>query len=219
MDAKFWYEVWEQGRLGFHQKRPNPQLRAYWPQLELHGRGRVLVPLAGKSRDMLWLRDQGHDVLGIELSEIAVRAFFAENDLPFEITEQDGFQCFQSGGLALWCGDFFGLTPEIIVEAGITAVYDRAALIALPADLRARYTAHMAAILPTDTKMLLLAIEYSQAEMQGPPFSVTDQEVRDSYDHDFYLTQLHQHNALEKDRRLRHFLSSLTENVYLLEKR
>ena len=220
MDAKFWYEVWETGRLGFHQKRPNPQLREFWPQLDLHGRGRVFVPLAGKSRDMLWLREQGHEVVGVELSEIAVQDFWRENDLTAVAEPFGSFVRYKGEGIELWCGDFFALTSEMVEEEmGITAVYDRAALIALPPDLRQKYTHHMAHILPANTKMLLLAIEYSQDEMQGPPFSVSDAEVRQVYSPDFALTHLRQHNALEKDRRLRHFLSSLIENVYLLEKK
>lgn len=222
MDPKFWYEVWEQGRVGFHQKRPNPQLREFWPQLGLHGRGRVLVPLAGKSRDMLWLREQEHEVIGVELSEIAVRDFWRENDLtavsepfgPFERYTSEA-----SSGLELWCGDYFRVTPQMVAEAEITAVYDRAALIALPPDMRRKYAEHTAAILPSGTKVLLLAIEYSQDEMQGPPFSVSDAEVRQNYGRAFALTHLRQHDVLQKDRRLRHFLTSLTENIYMLERK
>ncbi len=224
MDAKFWYQVWEQGRLGFHQTRPNPQLVEFWPQVvaasHTHGRGPVLVPLAGKSKDMLWLREQGHTVVGVELSEIAVRDFFAENDLTAVSEPFGSFVRYRSqpAGLELWCGDFFDLTLEMVQEVGITAVYDRASLIALPPEMRPAYMQQMARILPAHTHILLLAIEYDQAEMSGPPFSVPDAEIRQNYSEAFHLTHLRQQNVLQKDRRLRHFLSSLTENVYLLER-
>lgn len=222
MDAKFWYQVWEQGRLGFHQTRPNPQLVQFWPQVvaATHGRGPVLVPLAGKSKDMLWLREQGHEVVGVELSEIAVQDFFAENDLTAVSEPFGAFTRYRSQpeGLELWCGDFFELTGEMMREVGITAVYDRAALIALPPQMRPAYGQQMARILPPHTPILLLAIEYEQAEMSGPPFSVSDAEIRQNYGEAFHLTHLRQQNVLKKDRRLRHFLSALTENVYLLER-
>ena len=81
MDAEFWLERWREGRTHFHQTRITPLLQKYWPTLAVPKGGRVLVPLAGKSLDMVWLAAQGHAVLGVELSQLAVDQFFEENEL------------------------------------------------------------------------------------------------------------------------------------------
>jgi len=80
MDPQFWHERWQRNETGWHQREINAHLQDFWPQLQQPAGGRVLVPLCGKSRDLLWLRAQGHAVLGVEISPIAVREFFAENE-------------------------------------------------------------------------------------------------------------------------------------------
>lgn len=166
MDAEFWHERWQDGRIGFHQDVYNAQLVDHWQHLGLAIGSTVFVPLAGKSRDMVWLADQGHKVLGVELNGEAVEAFLAEND-PV------------SPNIDLRCGDFFALTPEDL--ASVNAVYDRASLIALPPEMRARYAQHMIACLPPKAQIFLVTLEYPQPEMDGPPFSVSEAEVRQLY--------------------------------------
>src|SRR5580658_463442 len=127
MEPEFWHERWRTGQIGFHQSAVDRNLRRHWPMLNL-GRGRrVFVPLCGKSLDMLWLRDQGHCVVGVELSATAVEAFLMENGIPARRRVQSGFDIFEAPNIQLFRGDFFALTQALLGDAG--AVYDRAGLI------------------------------------------------------------------------------------------
>ena len=131
MEPQYWHQRWTEGRTGWHREEFNPHLEAHWPRLNVPPQARVFVPLCGKSRDLLWLAGEGHRVVGVELSEIAARAFFAEAGLSPQVTELGGgFTRYAVDEIEILCGDFFGLTPERL--GGIEAVYDRASLIALP---------------------------------------------------------------------------------------
>lgn len=175
MEEEFWLDRWKRQETGFHQQEVNPTLREHWPGLGVAADTPVFVPLCGKSGDMTWLRAHGHPVVGVELSPLAAAAYFEEHGLAPERHRSGSFEVMEAGGVRILCGNFFDLTADEL--AGVTAVYDRAALVALPPDLRARYAAHMAAILPAGTRMLLVTLEYRQEEMQGPPFSVPAEEV------------------------------------------
>jgi len=176
MQPEFWHKRWESNQIGFHLSEVNPHLRQYWPELELAAGTQVLVPLCGKSLDLAWLAGRGHQVLGIELSEKAVEGFFHEQHLEPQISQQGAFKIYQAGPIQLWCGDFFALTAEDVADC--TALYDRAALIALPPPMRERYVAHLVRITPPGCQGLLITLDYDQALMAGPPFAVLDEEVQ-----------------------------------------
>ena len=176
MDPAFWHQRWQQNRIGFHQEKINSRLKKYWPQLDLAKGSRVFVPLCGKSLDMMWLLQSGYHVLGVELSAQACADFFSENELPFDETEVDHFRRFTFEGIELLAGDFFDLDAGDLKS--VAAVYDRAALVALPPDMRPDYVAHLAALLPVGTPLLLISMSYDESRMQGPPFSVQDDEVQ-----------------------------------------
>ncbi|AWA40665.1 thiopurine S-methyltransferase [Pseudomonas fluorescens] len=175
MQPEFWHKKWESNQIGFHQPEVNPYLQRHWPDLAIPAPARVLVPLCGKSLDLLWLAGRGHRVLGVELSQRAVEDFFREQQLQPQISEEGGFKVYRAGAIELWCGDFFSLTAANV--AGCTALYDRAALIALPPMMRERYAAHLQSILPT-CRGLLVTLDYDQSQMPGPPFSVDDAQVQ-----------------------------------------
>ncbi|MGY6629416.1 MAG: thiopurine S-methyltransferase [Wenzhouxiangella sp.] len=200
MNPEFWHERWQQQQIGFHEGQANQLLCRYWPQLVETGQGQVFVPLCGKSVDMLWLRQRGHSVLGVELSELAAQAFFEDHDLPFEQDSLGSFLRFHHDGIEIWCGDVFDLTPDHL--AGVGYVYDRASLIALPANLRARYAQHLIHCLPSASQGLLISLAYPDGAMQGPPFSVADEEVRRLLSPGFELERLY-HQALTDDNPLR----------------
>ncbi len=190
MQPDFWLERWQRNEIGFHQPAPHRALARHWPSLGLARGSRVFVPLAGKSSDMLWLAAAGHLVIGIELAEIAVRAFFAENALTPAITRVGPLQRFSTQGLELWCGDVFTFgTAEL---GPIDAIFDRAALVALPPELRRRYVSHLDALSRPGTRTLLVTMEYAQAEMAGPPHAVLEDEVRSLY-------AAHELELLERD--------------------
>lgn len=198
MKAEFWHERWEKNQIGFHQSEVNAHLQRFWGRLQLPVAATVFVPLCGKSSDMLWLRAQGHHVLGIELNRIAVRDFFAENGLTPDISQHGVLERWQADGIVIFCGDFFALTPEDV--AACAAVFDRAALIALPPVMRPDYIEHMRMLFPVGIATLLVTIEYDQSVAKGPPFSVPEAEVRGYWQYfaaDYQLELLCAEDALD----------------------
>lgn len=175
MQAEFWLERWREGRTGFHRDAPMPLLLQHWPALALPRGSRVLVPLCGKTLDMRWLAEQGHRVLGVELSPLAVVQFFAEQGLKPVRRESPLGMRHVAGNIEIIEGDVFALDDATL--AGCAAVYDRAAVIALPPPLRTRYAREVYARLPAGCGGLMITLEYPQHEMEGPPFSVDADEV------------------------------------------
>lgn len=179
MDRAFWLERWKKGQIGFHQQDVNPALPAHWADLRVPQGATVFVPLCGKSLDMLWLRAQGHAILGVELSPIAVREFFAEHGLEARVSTQDKFERWEAEGIALLCGDVFDLTRADLED--VDGVYDRASLVALPKTLRELYVEKLIQALPAGVPTLLVTLSYPEGEISGPPFSVPEAEVRRLY--------------------------------------
>jgi thiopurine S-methyltransferase len=175
MDAEFWHQRWMANQIGFHLDQVNPFLKRYWPELRLTPPAEVLVPLCGKTLDMRWLQRQGYPVTGVELSDKALQAFMEEHQIETQQVAHPRFCQWQGEGLRLFCGDFFDLSAEDV--KGVKAVYDRAALVALPFEMRQRYIAHLRDILPFGVQILLITMEYDQSQMDGPPFSVPQAEV------------------------------------------
>lgn len=194
MEHEFWHQRWQEGRIGFHQDTVTPLLREHWSALALPRGSQVFVPLAGKSLDLAWLAAQGHRVLGVELSPLAVEQFFAEHRLAPQVHESRYGRHYCAGNIELICGDAFGLDAEALADCA--AVYDRAALIALPPPLRRRYVHELYARLPADCRGLLITLEYPQHEKHGPPFSVPEREVRELYDRDWDVTTQARHDIL-----------------------
>ena len=164
-----WLERWEIGRTGWHEPAGNQNLRRYWK----HSGRRVLVPLCGKTPDLLWLEEQGNEVVGVELAEIAVLAFFEEHDLDYETVPGalTGY-CAKQRNVTLYCGDFFAFR-----EGPFDAHYDRGALIALAPELRQRYARHTASLLTNDAQQFVITIEYDQSVCEGPPYSIDREEL------------------------------------------
>ena len=215
MDPDFWHERWQTSQTGFHQQEINTYLTRYWPELGLAKGSRVLVPLCGKSLDMLWLREQGYPVIGVELSDIAVGSFFSENGIAPKITEETwGTRC-EHEGIELVCGDFFSLTPDDTGE--IDAFYDRASLIALTSVQRPDYVTQLLRLLQKNTPGLLVTLDYNQLEMNGPPFAVPEDEVHRLFDKSCMVEHLLRHDALAENLKFREKgLTALTEHAYRL---
>jgi thiopurine S-methyltransferase len=174
VDHAFWRSRWQEGRTRFHEGKPNAYLskHADW----LSKSTRVLVPLCGKTEDLAFLAGRGHEVIGVELVEDAVRQFFAAHDATPAIAQRGGFAIYSAGAITVFAGDFFATTAELL--GPVDAIYDRAALIALPPEMRARYVPHVRAVTPGATRELLVTLEYPAGSYNGPPFSVDDAEVR-----------------------------------------
>ena len=173
---QFWLEKWQSGQIGFHLNEVNPLLTGYWPELE--ARAKVLVPLCGKSKDLIWLAKKGHKVVGVELSDIAIRDFFAENQLSFDLNWYDGVAYYQARELDILLieQDFFEFK-----EVDFDACFDRAALVALPPTLRAPYAQHLNLRLKPKATLLVVSIDYAYQDKDtrasSPPFNVADDEV------------------------------------------
>ena len=197
MNSEFWQQRWQEGRIGFHKSDVNPELIKYFSTLALPIGSRVLVPLCGKSIDMVWLACAGYDVVGIELVESAVQAFFAEQNITPTITaftsaaDKSTLKRYQ-GQLAgqtftLWAADIFALSTTDIGD--IDAVYDRAALIALPADMRPSYSAQIGK-LSNNAPQLLITLNYDQSKKDGPPFSISKEQLKQYYNTEYEIVEL-----------------------------
>lgn len=217
MQSDFWHRRWQKNEIGFHRPDTNPRLTRWWPTLETDAGDEVFVPLCGKSLDMVWLHDQGHPVTGIELSKTALQSFAKEQNLSLEWHQQAPFEVACADGYQLYQGDFFALQAAHLKN--ISAIYDRAALIALPPEMRSDYVAHMRRIAPAESPLLLITLDYPQQEMNGPPFSVSHQEVETLFA-GCDLEQLAEYPALEDfDPLGQRGLTALTERVYRIRLR
>lgn len=219
MHEDFWQERWARNEIGFHLREVNPYLQRHWPDLGLAAGAQVLVPLCGKSLDMAWLAGLGYRVLGVELAESAVIAFFAEQELTPEVDQYGAFRRYRAGAVELLCGDFFALQAADVADC--SGLYDRAALIALPEGMRERYAAHLAAILPSGCAGLLVTLDYPQAEMSGPPFAVDEALVAQLLTEQQWACELlEQADVLGQNWRfLQRGLTRLDERAYRLRKR
>jgi thiopurine S-methyltransferase len=187
MDASFWHNRWQTNQTGWHESVVNPLLIAHFPSLNVPPGGRVFVPLCGKSLDLGWLLSRGYTVAGAELSELAVTQLFAEVGMKPSISVVEKFMLFRGEKIDIFVGDLFDLSREIL--GPVDAIYDRAALVALPEAMREQYTAHLKAITAL-APQLVIGYEYDQAVVPGPPFSVTADELHRHYSDSYTLTPL-----------------------------
>lgn len=174
MEREYWAERWQEGRIGFHEGHANGLLERNVARLG--EKRRVLVPLCGKSEDMAFLAAHGHTVVGVELAEEAARAFFREHALEPTKVRRGAFDVYSASAITILVGDFFDVTREDL--GPIDALYDRAAMIALPAEMRARYAAHVRGLLDAGTPGIVITLEYEQSAIEGPPFAVMESELR-----------------------------------------
>lgn len=187
MEASFWHEKWESNIIGFHESQANPLLVSYFNELSIDKNDRVFVPLCGKTLDIAWLLSQGCQVAGVELSQLAVEQLFEELGIGPVITDVGSLKLYSAPNLDIFMGDFFELTSAML--GTIDAVFDRAALVALPDDMRIRYSRHLTDI-TGNAVQLLITFEYDQSLMVGPPFSIGAEEVRRQYEACYNISPL-----------------------------
>jgi thiopurine S-methyltransferase len=184
MEASYWHQKWEQKDIGFHESEANPLLIKHFAELNLPEGSRIFLPLCGKTRDAAWLLASGYQVAGAELSELAINELFKELGLEPEISKVGQLIHYQSENIDIVAGDIFAVSAEYL--GPISAIYDRAALVALPASLRKHYTSHLMNITGA-VPQLLITYEYDQSLMDGPPFSVNADEVKRHYGASYQL--------------------------------
>ncbi|MBF6022930.1 thiopurine S-methyltransferase [Lysobacter niastensis] len=218
MEPDFWHQRWHDQQIGFHQDKPTPLLLKHWDSLGISPGNRVFVPLAGKTLDMAWLAAQGLRVLGIELSQLAIDQFFASQGLSPEVHQSRYGRHHVADGIELICGDAFALDETVLADCA--AVFDRAALIALPPPMRQRYVHELYARLPANCRGLLITLEYPQHEKNGPPFCVREQEVRELFGREWDIATLERRDILEQQPAfIAEGVTALDTVVYRLDRR
>ena len=194
MHPDFWLDRWRANRIGVQRDTPLPLLVRHWPGLGLPAGSRVCVPLCGKSLDMVWLAEQGHRVLGIELATLAIEQFFDERGLSPHVRPGPGGIHYRAGPWELVAGDAFAIPADLLADCA--GVYDRGALIALPSDMRATYARTTWRRLPAGCRGLLVTLEYPPHEKQGPPFPVDEDEVRVRFGSEWEVALLERRDIL-----------------------
>jgi thiopurine S-methyltransferase len=211
----FWQDRWRLAQTAFHQSSVDRYLSAYWPTLNPSANSTVFVPLCGKSLDLLWLRDRGHSVVGVELSAVALESFCLEHGIPARRRVLADFDMYEADNLRLLRGDFFKLTRPQLGAARF--IYDRAALISWTPSLRVPYVEHMRELSTSGAQTLMITLEYRQDKMKGPPFSVTGDDVRHLYAADHAIEELARRDILELEPRFKaRGLTDLHEVCYRL---
>lgn len=217
MERDFWLDRWQKNEIGFHMPKVQLALAKNWDKLNVPAGAAVLVPLAGKSLDMAWLAGHGYRVVGAELSQLAVDAFFAEHDLRPSKRSAGSYTVKSADGIELWCGDFFGLSATMLPP--LAAAYDRAALVAMPSAMQQRYADKMAELMPPGAPVLLVGLDYDPQEMQGPPFPVPEARVRELYSPAFEVSVIDVKDGLAKNDHLaKRGVTRLEEASYLLRR-
>lgn len=215
MDIKDWENRWVTGQIGFHQEEVNPFLVRYLPDIKLKQGEILFVPLCGKSKDLCWIVDRGYGVIGVEAVSMAIESFFAENELDYTEQVHGSFTLWQSDQILIYCGDYFKLTSADF--RGIYTVYDRASLVSFPTQGRRQYAQHLLSLFPEKLSILLVTLSYPQHEMDGPPFSVDEQEVHALFGDRLSVNLLQKQNVLSANQRFQERgLSELWESAYLL---
>lgn len=187
MTTEYWKRVWEQQNIGFHRKRPNPQLLTHFHQLDLKRGARIFLPLCGKTLDIAWLLSQGYQVVGVEVSELAIQALFQNLEVNPTISRSKDLTVYQTSDLDIICGDIFHVGREQL--GPVDAVFDRAALVALPEDMRKHYTEHIIQITNAATQ-LVITFDYDETLKVGPPFSISPAEMEVHYQTDYSIKRL-----------------------------
>ncbi len=187
MEPKFWHDRWANNEIGFHRSAANPFLMQYFNGLTLTEGSRVFVPLCGKTLDIPWLLSNGYRIAGAELSALAIEQLFAELGIRPAIEKSGTIDRYHANNLDIFVGDIFHVTRTML--GPVDAIYDRAALVALPETMRSRYTAHVTDITGC-APQLLISYEYDQRAAEGPPFSISQEEVRQHYAHRYQLRLL-----------------------------
>ena len=229
VDNDFWFDCWEKNnKLGLNQEAPNATLIKYFSTLSLPKKSRVFVPLCGKSIDMIWLLEQNMEVVGVELSPLAIQAFFEENNLQYTKKTLGEFNLWQAKDrpITLLEGDIFLFEStdqsdlELLIPAPFDFVYDRASLIALPTKIRKNYYDLYKSLMGSKSKALLLTIEYESPKFEGPPFSVPEKEVISSLESVFNINLLgHEKIKTLSPRFLESGLKEISQKAYRIEKR
>lgn len=192
MELSYWQSRWRKGNTGFHLDEVYDGLKYGFSHLDLPDSPAVLVPLCGKSLDLIWLSEKCFKVIGVETSEIAIQQFFCRHSLEYSMQNFGTFTVYKSNNLELWCGDFLKIPPKKVDP--IHLIYDKAAIVALPKRMRPAYSEKLKEFCNNNTQILMQYFTYPQDEMNGPPFSVPSEEISAYFEPDFQIQTLKKEN-------------------------
>ncbi len=217
MKQEFWHARWDKNEIGFHLAAVHPWLKAMWPDQNLKEGARVFVPLCGKTLDIEYFLQQKLSVVAVELSELAVIALFEQLNYKAVVSNWVSGKLYEANDLKVYVGDFFSLTPEHLEH--VSTIYDRAAIIALPEEMRQRYVQHLVSLCPT-ADILLLTLDYAQEEMAGPPFAVSQQEINRHYSKDYNIECARSKNIIDDEPRFKERgLNRLTQALNFISRK
>jgi thiopurine S-methyltransferase len=209
---EFWHNRWMSQQTGWHRAEFNDLLVKHWSTIGATAQGEVLVPLCGKSLDMVWLAEQGHTVVGLDMVKQAIETFFEEQGLEVESTEHDHHTRHVHPPFTLLHGNVLEIKPKTVQA---DAWYDRAAMIALPVESREAYVAQLRQQTKPGAVGLLITFAYPQEQMQGPPFSLQDEHVFELFSEGFDVECLETRELEDEKER---GLSSLSTSVFKIQK-
>ncbi len=187
MEAEFWHQRWRNNQIAFHEGEANALLVRHFENAFEQPGSRVFLPLCGKTRDLAWLMSRGYHVAGVELTRTAIDQLFTELGIEPERSDLGPLRHYSADGIDIFVGDIFELSASAL--GAVDVIYDRAALVALPDEMRKRYAAHLTRITAT-APQFLICFEYDQTQMDGPPFSVPGDEIRRCYGHGYDVERM-----------------------------
>ena len=196
MELSYWLSRWRKNKIGFHMPEGYPALEPHLKNIPLPKKKTVLVPLCGKSRDLLTLTRYFDKVIGVEISEKAIREFLQETGLKATEKSFADFKIFETEPITFWCGNFFKLPVRKINPVDL--IYDKAALVALPPGRRPEYAEKLLTFCTNSTSILVHHFIYKQDEMPGPPFSVFEKEL-ENYFGDMFSSVVLEESELNLD--------------------
>lgn len=218
MEISYWKSRWEKNNIGFHNPEINHYLLEFEERVISHQTKNVFVPLCGKTSDLMWFKNKGLTVTGVEAIDLACEQFFSEQSLTAQLSKSHGFTIHSVPDLALWCGNFFDAPIKLIQEADF--IYDRACIVALPENLRKSYAAKINQSAKTATSFMIHTFTYNQEKMSGPPFCVPREEISELFGAEWAISVLFDSPVLSRYERYKtRGLDNLSEQVYHLVKK
>jgi len=201
--TQMWKDRWDAGQIGFHKSDVHQTLVKYIDKLFPNGnKGKIFVPLCGKTVDMKWLADNGIDVIGLDAVRVSLEQFYSEHNIENSVEKcadlgQEA-EVFKSSDnkIRLYCADMFKFSPDI--EGTFDAIWDRGSLVAIYRKDVPTYAEIIKKLLKPGASCLVEVFEYDVSIFDGvdnpqkppPPHPVLEEELRRLYEPDCSVEQL-----------------------------
>lgn len=198
MNKVFWNNKWENNEIGFHQNNVTPLLKKYLHYfLDKNSiKKSCLLPLCGKTFDLIYLSEFFKEVTGVELIKKAIEDFYIENNLEMRTRNSS----ISSKNIEIFNEDFFSFNKS--ENKKYSYIFDRASLIAISPVSREKYVQSIKRSMSTNCKIFLITIEYKQDQIEGPPFSLSDDDVKSLFK-DFKLEKLCRESVIGQNQKFK----------------